>query len=139
MKLELSENGGAGPTVASPPMPVVSVADAPPPLRFDLPARLFLQLVVVAIGYLAVMGFAFRGGAGIGLFFTIFAVVLVAYYGLPLLLARAGGRDTDAYPQRGAWGIDTASGYLTGRAAWAQVMTVPLLMLGWAVLVAIIA
>mgnify|MGYP007092105769 CR=1 FL=1 len=131
MKLEFSEQHPAPVAEARPK------AVAPPRLVFDLPRSLLLQLVLAAAGYLAVMGFAFRAAHGIGLIFAIFGIVLVGYYGLPVLLQRQSGHaESDA--RRGAWGIDTASGYLSGRAAFAQVMTVPLLMLVWALLVAFI-
>jgi hypothetical protein len=138
MKLEFAETIDSGPRVAVP-----SSGDAAPrtpsaasPLGFDLPRSLLRQIVLVALGYLAVMGVAFREGTGIGLLFAIFTLVAVAYYGLPLVMARASGAKPDAFPPRGAWGIDTASGYLPGRAAFAQIMTVPILMLAWAVVVA---
>jgi hypothetical protein len=83
------------------------------------------------------MGVAFRAGTGLGLIFAVFGIVLVGYYGLPLVMARASGTTRDPQADRhGAWGIDTASGYLPGRAAFAQVMTVPLLMLAWAIFIA---
>jgi hypothetical protein len=134
MKLEFQHDTEAGPAItapgAQPPHPA-------PPLQFDLPHRLLGQLFAVSFGYLAVMGLAFRAGTGLGLIFAIFGVVLVAYYGLPLVMARSSGAGRDPLADRhGAWGIDTASGYLTGRAAFAQVMTVPLLMLAWAVFIA---
>ena len=137
MKLEFGEDTDIGPLVAAPPAPTEHHA---PPLRFDLPGSLLAQLFAVSFGYLAVMGFAFRAGTGIGLIFAVFGLVLVAYYGLPKIMARASGADARPLPpRRGAWGIDTASGYLTGRAAFAQVMTVPLLMLAWAVFIAFLA
>lgn len=108
-----------------------------PPLRFDLPRPLLVTLVAISAGYLVVMGLAFRNGAGIGLIFAIFGVVLAGYYGIPALMARSGGARRAEWQPRGAWGIETASGYLPGRAAWAQIITVPLLMLAWAVLVAV--
>lgn len=134
MKLEFAHDTDVGPLVSAP------AAHGPrraAPLRFDLPGTLFGQLFAVSFGYLAVMGIAFRAGTGLGLIFAIFGLVLVAYYGLPRVMARASGADADPVPPRiGAWGIDTASGYLPGRAAFAQVMTVPLLMLAWAVFIA---
>ena len=140
MKLEFAETVDTGPRVAVP-----NTGDAGPrspepaaPLSFDLPRKLLTQIVLVALGYLAVMGFAFREGTSIGLLFAIFTLVALAYYGLPLIMARASGARPEAFPPRGAWGIDTASGYLPGRAAFAQIMTVPLLMLAWAVVVAVI-
>ena len=133
MKIEFGVDTDAGPMVSAPP----AIDTAAPPLRFDLPHALLTQLFAVSFGYLAVMGLAFRAGTGIGLIFAVFGLVLLAYYGLPLVMARASGARNDPVEQRrGAWGIDTASGYLPGRAAFAQVMTVPLLMLAWAVFIA---
>ena len=139
MKVEFAETIDTGPRVAVPPPGDAARApQAASPLSFDLPRSLLRQIVLVALGYLAVMGFAFREGTGIGLLFAIFTLVALAYYGLPLIMARASGARPEAFPPRGAWGIDTASGYLPGRAAFAQIMTVPLLMLAWAVVVAVI-
>lgn len=137
MKLEFAQEADVGPIVFA---PATHGSDHAPPLRFDLPGRLLAQLFAVSFGYLAVMGFAFRAGTGLGLIFAVFGLVLVAYYGLPKIMARASGADAEPLPPRiGAWRIDTASGYLTGRAAFAQVMTVPLLMLAWAVFIAFLA
>ena len=139
MKLEFAETVDTGPRVAVPNSDSGPRSPEPAsPLSFDLPRKLLTQIVLVALGYLAVMGFAFREGTGIGLLFAIFTLVALAYYGLPLILARASGAKPDAFPPRGAWGIDTASGYLPGRAAFAQIMTVPILMLAGAVVVAFI-
>lgn len=131
MKLDFSEIEFRPLAQAKPPAPPA------PRLSFDLPRSLLLQLVLTAAAYLAVMGFAFRAGQGIGIIFAVFGLVLVGYYGLPVLMQRLAGGDPQP-PRRGAWGIDTASGYLSGRAAYAQVMTVPLLMLAWAVVVALL-
>ena len=134
MKLEFQQDVEAGPAITA---PVPHGPQAAPPLQFDLPHRLLGQLFAVSFGYLAVMGLAFRAGTGLGLIFAVFGLVLVGYYGLPMLMARTSGAGRDPLAdRRGAWGIDTASGYLTGRAAFAQVMTVPLLMLAWAVFIA---
>ncbi len=132
MKLDFADGSEIGPVVRAP-----AALHPAAPLAFDLPRSVLRQLVLAAAGYVAVMGAAFRAGIGIGLIFAVFGLVLVGYYGLPLVMARASGATPPA-PRRGAWGIDTASGYLSGRAAWAQIMTVPLLMLAWAVFVAVI-
>lgn len=133
MKLDFADGSLVGPQVAAP----ARTPGPAPPLSFDLPRSVLRQLVLAAAGYVAVMALAFRDGAGIGLIFAIFGLVLVGYYGLPVLMARASKAPVRR-ESRGAWGIDTASGYLPGRAAWAQIMTVPLLMLGWAIVVAIL-
>lgn len=108
-------------------------------LEFDLPNKLLGQVVAAGAAYLVLMYLAFRGGNGLTLIFMVFGLVLVAYYGLPLAMQRASGRREDNASRRGAWGIDTGSGYLSGRAAYAQIMTVPLLMVAWALLVRFIA
>lgn len=131
MKIEFSEIE-IGQAVAAPQGRVIRPL---PHLSFDMPASMHLQLVGVAAAYLVVMGLAFRGGHGIGILFGVFFLSLAAYYGLPAVLQRQSAKPDDL-PRRGAWGIETASGYLTGRQAWAQMMTVPLLMLLWAVAVA---
>ncbi|MFZ4689113.1 MAG: hypothetical protein ACOYLS_07735 [Polymorphobacter sp.] len=131
------QNPETGSLVTAPQVPAPAATAAPaPPLSFDIPRRVLRQLVLAAAGYLAVMATAFRAGEGIGIIFVVFGVVLVGYYGLPIVMARASGARGSEDDRRGAWGVDTASGYLTGRAAWAQIMTVPLLMLAWAVFIA---
>ncbi|KPF71958.1 hypothetical protein IP88_10395 [alpha proteobacterium AAP81b] len=134
MRLEFQENADSGPRIAAPPAAIVA---APPPrLDFDLPKALRRQLVLVMTLYLAVMALAFGAAPGMGLLFAVFAVTTLAYYGLPLLLQRAGGTRRPAAERDN--GVETASGWLDARAAYAQVMTVPLLMLAWAVFVAVI-
>lgn len=106
-------------------------------LEFDLPNSVLAQLIGAGAAYLAMMYVAFSAAQGLGLIFVVFALVLVAYYGLPALMQAVSGHKTDSPPRRGAWGIDTASGYLSGRAAWVQVMTVPALMVLWAAIMAV--
>lgn len=146
VKLEF-ESLECGPVVQAPLQAPLQAGrqDAPhetgavPPLQFDLPRSVLMQLAAASLSYLVLMGLAFRAGTGIGLLFAVFGIVLVGYYGLPLVMARSSGATREAIDdRRGAWGIDTASGYLPGRAAWAQIMTVPLLMLARAVLLAFI-
>lgn len=133
------QNPETGSLVTAPQaQPRQATAEPAPPLGFDIPHRVLRQLVLAAVGYLAVMAAAFRAGEGIGMIFVVFGVVLVGYYGLPVVMARASGAKGADDNRRGAWGIDTASGYLTGRAAWAQIMTVPLLMLAWAIFIALL-
>ncbi len=132
MRVEFSEIGSTAPQVQA----RVEHATAPP-LKFDLPGGVLAALIGAAAAYLLVMGLAFSAGTGIGLIFTVFFATLAAFYGLPAIMARAsGGLRKGDFERRGAWGVDTASGYLTGRAALAQILTVPLLMVVWALFVA---
>jgi hypothetical protein len=137
MKFEFREDHGVGAEA------VKQAVSAPEQgvrrLDFDLPNSLLAQLVLCGAAYLATMYIAFHAATGLGLIFVVFGLVLVAYYGLPLIMQQASGPNKDELPRRGAWGIDTASGYLSGRAAFAQVMTVPLLMVAWAVFVAFVS
>ncbi len=134
MKFEFRDEAGHLPSSALDTPPVQDVRQ----LEFDLPNKLLAQLVGAGAAYLAAMYIVFRAGTGLGLIFAVFGLVLVAYFGLPWLMQRQSGRKTGDVPRRGAWGIDTASGYLSGRAAWAQVMTVPSLMVLWAVVIGFI-
>ncbi|WP_164157044.1 hypothetical protein [Sandarakinorhabdus rubra] len=106
-------------------------------LEFDLPNKLLVQLAGAASVYLAAMYVAFRGGSGLGLAFVIFGVVLVGYYGLPIVLQRASGPRQHQPGGRQEWSVDTATGRLSGGALYAQVMTVPLVMVGWALIMAV--
>ncbi|WP_439533467.1 hypothetical protein [Polymorphobacter sp.] len=136
MRIEFSELGVVAPeevarrTEAAPPRPA-------PPLSFDMPGRVLMSVVLLAVGYVGVMALAFAGGPqDIGLVFMVFGIVLAGFYGLPYVMARAsGGLQPGSFERRGAWGIDTASGYLSSHAALAQILTVPVLMLGWALFV----
>jgi hypothetical protein len=132
MKFEFREEGAQTAATSAKAAPDNSLRR----LEFDLPNKLLAQLVGCGAAYLAAMYVAFRAASGLGLIFVVFGLVLVAYYGLPLLMQRTSGRRRDDQDRRGAWGIDTASGYLSGRAAYAQVMTVPLLMVLWAIIMA---
>lgn len=134
MKLEFSELGVVAP-VAAP-----AASRTPPPLSFDMPGRVLMTLVLLAVGYVAVMAGAFAAGPeDIALIFVVFGVVLAGFYGLPWVMGRvSGGFRPGSFERRGAWGIDTASGYLSGNAALAQMLTVPVLMLAWAVFVFIL-
>lgn len=119
MKLEFAHGAEAGPVVSA-PEPTAALQPAAP-LRLDLSRgdlspTLLARMFAVSFGYLAVMGLAFRAGTGLGLVFTVLGLALVAGFGLPLVMARAGN--------------------CAGRAAAARVMTVPLLMLGWATFIA---
>ena len=135
MKLEFAEGSLIGPQVGA-PVALVTVPVAPP-LAFDLPRSMMRQLVLAGIAYIAVMAFALRQGAGIGLVFAVLGLALATYHGLPLLLARAVTAKPRRERQAGR-GIGTAGSHRPGRAAWAQIVTVPLLMLGWALVVAIL-
>ncbi len=138
MRLEFNEQDrlGNGAVVAAPRAEAPVSPAACPPLSFDMPRPVLGTLVGLAAGYVAVMALAFGGGNGLGVIFVVFAVTLVGFYGLPWLLARvSGGLGPDCFARRGAWGLDTASGYLSGYAAMAQLYTVPALMLAWAVFV----
>lgn len=137
MKFEFREEGADGVAASRSQLPDNSLRR----LEFDLPNKLLAQLVGCGAAYLAAMYVAFRQASGLGLIFVVFGLVLVAYYGLPLLMQRTSGRQQADQARRGArrvvsGGIDTASGYLSGRAAYAQVMTVPLLMVAWAIIMA---
>jgi hypothetical protein len=140
MRIEFSEHGVVSPDELT-RRTEIKTHQPVPPLSFDMPGRVLLTVVLLAVGYVGVMGLAFAGGPeDIGLLFVVFGIVLAGFYGLPYVMARvSGGLRPGSFERRGAWGMDTASGYLSSHAALAQILTVPLLMLAWAVFVLIVA
>jgi hypothetical protein len=140
MRIDFSEHGVVAPEEVSRRTDAAPARPAPP-LAFDMPGRVLMTLVLLAVGYVGVMALAFAGGPeDIGLVFVVFGIVLAGFYGLPYVMARmSGGLKPGSFERRGAWGMDTASGYLSSHAALAQILTVPVLMLIWAVFVLIVA
>ncbi len=108
--------------------------DAPPPLELGLPRGLYAVLAGTFGVYMLVMAVVFGAGAGMGLIFAVFGVTLAAFFGLPWVMARA----SKPGPAAAVPHIDTASGILGKWAAIIQVMTLPVLILAWAVFIAFI-
>lgn len=109
-------------------------SDAPPPLELGLPRGLYAVLVGTFAVYMLVMAVVFGAGAGMGLIFAVFGFTLAAFFGLPWVMARA----SKPGPAVAIPHIETASGILGKWAAVIHVMTLPALILAWAVFIACI-
>jgi hypothetical protein len=108
---------------------------------FDLPPVLHLATVGLYLTYLGVMSIAFMA-PDLVLPMVICVISVVAGFGVPGLWARiapppAGQRQSlDRFLREG---FTCMTGHVSGRAAMAQVLILPVLILLWGVAIAIIA
>jgi hypothetical protein len=127
-----------------------AIVHAEPPLpaargeygrAFDLPPALHLMTVGIFLAYLAVLGTAFMTREMV-VPIAICAVIVIASFLTPGLWVRVAG------PTRGRKqnmadfmrdGFECMTGHVSGRAAVAQVLILPVLIFGWGVAIAIIA
>jgi hypothetical protein len=111
------------------------------PRTFDLHPAIFYGLLGTFVTFQVIMGIAFMTRELVVVFGICFAY-LAMYFAVPAWWARVvphkeGPRQSWAEFMRE--GIETGSGHLTGSAALAQIFTVPVLLVGWAVAVAVIS
>ncbi len=108
---------------------------------FGLHPALFAMTIGCYFAFLAIMAAAFMN-ANLVIPFAIFIIYSVMYFGVPSLWARVAERPIGRYA---SWedfraeGIDTASGHISSGGAITQVLIVPVLVVGFAAAVAIIA
>jgi hypothetical protein len=109
--------------------------------HFDLPVALHVATVALYFAFLGVMAFAFQSKEMI-LPMAIFIVYIAMAFGVPALWTKMKPLHLD---RASCWqaferdGIDCATGTLTSGQAMAQVLILPVLILGWAIVVAVIA
>lgn len=107
---------------------------------FDLHPALFAMTIGSYFAFLAVMALAFMN-PHLVIPFGIFAAYIVMAFGVPGAWAYL---QPEAKGRRQSWaeflreGIATGSGHLSGGAAVAQVMTLPVLIIAWGLAVAVI-
>ena len=108
---------------------------------FDLHPALFAGTIAAYFAFLGIMALAFMN-AMLAIPFSVFVAYIVMAFGVPALWALMapdqGGRAAD-WDEWMAEGVDTGSGHMTGGAAVAQVMTLPLLVVAWGGAIALIA
>jgi len=108
--------------------------------NFELPTGLFAATVGLYLAFLAIMAAAF-GNPALGIPMAIFALFIVAGFGVPAVWARL--RDNPSQPMTMARfradGIMTNTGRLTHRDAAIQMLILPALIVGWGGAFAIIA
>jgi hypothetical protein len=108
---------------------------------FDLHPAIFGMLFAAFAAFLAILGAAFMTKE-LWLPFAIFGVYLVMAFATPALWSRIAGT---AKGPRQSWaefmieGVETGTGHLPANAALWQIFTVPVLLVGWATAVAVIA
>lgn len=109
--------------------------------HFDLPVGLHAVTVGLYLAFLGVMAFAFQSRDMI-LPMAIFVIYIAMAFGVPALWS---GMKPDHLDRATRWqafardGIECATGRLTSGEAMGQVLILPVLILGWGIVVAIIA
>jgi hypothetical protein len=109
--------------------------------HFDLPVALHALTVALYLAFLGVMAFAFQSSEMI-LPMTIFVIYIAMAFGVPAIWSRMKPIHRDRAMSWMAFereGIDCATGRLTSGEAIGQVLVLPVLILGWAFAIAIIA
>jgi uncharacterized membrane protein YhaH (DUF805 family) len=109
--------------------------------HFDLPIALHAVTVGLYFVFLGVMALAFQSQSMI-LPMAIFIIYIVMAFGVPALWARMKPVHDDHamnWPAFEREGVVCATGRLTSGEAMGQVLILPVLIVGWAVVVAIIA
>lgn len=123
---------------------IAAVTDAPPRTRVDrnfgLPTALYTVTVGLYLGFIGLMAALFLNPE-----LAIPLAVIAGFIVFAFLLAGQWARmkpENDTSPltwgQLGARGIDTLSGRLTASEAAIQVLTLPVLILGWGLAVAVV-
>ncbi|TKD53146.1 hypothetical protein [Sphingomonas baiyangensis] len=108
---------------------------------FGLHPALFVATIAAYLIFLAIMGAAFMNGELV-IPFAIFVIYIAMAFGTPQLWARMTEPRGGRFATWGEFldeGIETGSGKLSGMAAVAQVMTLPVLIVAWGAIVAGIA
>ena len=125
----------AVPVVAE-PAHITQVTDR----NFGLPTALYGVTVGCYLGFLVIVGTAFANPV-LAIPMAIFALFIVAAFGVPALWTRLAG-NTTAPQTLGEFernGIMTSTGRLAPHAATIQVLILPVLLVVWGLAVAVIA
>lgn len=125
--------------VAEPEAPVVRhqvEADR----NFGLPSAFYAATVACYLGFLAITGTAFANPE-LGIPMVIFAVFIIAGFGVPMLWTRLAGNTTtpQTLGEFQTHGIMTHTGRLGHRDATIQMLILPVLLVVWGLAVAVIA
>ena len=104
---------------------------------FEIHGAVYAILVGSLAGFLAIYAVAFGAGSGMGIILAICGISLAAFFGLSGVMGNlkpnAPARQSFAdYMRRG---VMTGSGHLSGGGATAQIVTLPLLLVGFALFV----
>lgn len=107
---------------------------------FGLPPRLFVATIGAYFAFVGIMAATFRT-AELAIPFAICAIYIVMAFGVPSLWARVAGRPVgrfQTWEEFRAEGLVIETGRISSGGAIAQVLILPILVVGWAVAIAII-
>jgi hypothetical protein len=121
---------------------------APPPQRacedhnWGIPSGVYVAMALCFIGAIAVLAFSFHSGMAVS--FGIIFAFLAAFFAIPAIFvrtsrARGGNAKAPSWYEFVDSGIVTATDRTKAGEAVTLVLMLPVLILGWAVAVAIIA
>jgi hypothetical protein len=108
---------------------------------FGLPTELFALTVLSYLAFLGVMAAAF-GGDGLLIPMAIFVIYIAMAFGVPAMWTQIGpddGKRRMSWAEFSGKGVMTHDGQVSAGAAAAQVLILPLVILGWGIGIAIIA
>jgi hypothetical protein len=108
---------------------------------FELPAGLWIATAGAYFGFIGVMALGF-GSPGLIVPMAIFIVFFGMFFGVPALWMRMNPRNPQRLTPWGRFresGVMTAYGRMTANAAIVQMLLLPVLILGWSLMVVTIA
>ncbi|MEO7634551.1 MAG: hypothetical protein ABIS38_02750 [Sphingomicrobium sp.] len=107
---------------------------------FELPTGIYLVMALLFAGSIAVLAIAFR--SDMALPYAIVFAFLIAFFAIPTIFVRTSPRDGAAplgWSDFRATGIATATGRTGALEATTLVLILPVLLMVWAIAIAIIA
>lgn len=108
---------------------------------FDLQPALFVATIGSYFAFLGIMAAAFMN-PNLGIPFAIFVAYLVMYFGVPGLWTKVAGRPVGRFQSWAEFrseGMHILTGPISSGGAIAQVLVLPMLIVGFALSVAVIA
>jgi len=122
------------------------IVEAPPARActdqsFELPTGIYVAMGLMFVGFVAVLGFAFR--TDMALSYGVIFAFLIAFFAVPSLFCRLGGGESRSksleWREFREKGIATGTGRATSGEATILVLLLPFLILCFAIAVATIA
>lgn len=109
---------------------------------FELPPALHIATALLFLGFVSVLSFAFRAPA-MAVPFGIFVIFIACFFTVPAMWVRMKPEENNSRSMRwselGNNGVQTACGQAGGWEATILVLLLPMVILCWAIAVAVIA
>jgi len=108
---------------------------------FQLPTGIYVAMTLCFFGAIAILALAFRQGMGVS--YAIIFAFLIAFFGIPAIFVHTSPASEKWHAIR--WydfldkGMKTHTGRIGGFSAAILVLLLPLLILSWAIAIAVIA